>query len=151
MKSDKLPEKILIIRPNITVQSAETHISLGLMNGFLEHNLNCKIIGNIQDINYANQRTLVIDDFCNYKSEIDLKHSKWIAKKGTIIDLWVNWPICKDSQFYQFHKKIILKNLDLFKIIYGRGNLIQWLILKKLQIENIIQFLMLHPLPNKIF
>ena len=31
------PEKIYIIRPNIDVQSAESHISLGLMNGFLEN------------------------------------------------------------------------------------------------------------------
>lgn len=119
MKINKLPEKIFIIRPNIAVQSAETHISLGLMNGFLDLNYNCKIIENIKDINFENQRILIIDDLCNYKSEFDLKYAKSLSKKGIIIALWVHWPIFEDSKFYQFHKKIILENLDVFKIIYG--------------------------------
>ena len=115
----KLPEKVFIIRPNISVQSAESHISLGLMNGFLDLDLNCEIIENIKDITYGNQRILIIDDLCNYKSDIDLKHAKRLSRKGIVIALWVHWPIFEDSKFYEFHKKLILNNLDAFQIIYG--------------------------------
>tara|TARA_B100000242_G_scaffold223288_1_gene164058 strand:+ start:1149 stop:2231 length:1083 start_codon:yes stop_codon:yes gene_type:complete len=113
------PEKIFIIRPNIDVQSAESHISLGLMNGFLELNLNCKIIDNIKKINDGNEKTLIIDDLSNYKSESVLNHAKFLSRKGLIIALWVHWPIYKDSKFYEFHKKLIINNLNWFQIIYG--------------------------------
>ena len=44
----KKPSKIYIIRPNIKVQAAESHISLGLMNGFLEIDIDCQIISGIK-------------------------------------------------------------------------------------------------------
>ena len=114
-----LPEKIYIIRPNISVQSAESHISLGLMNGFLDLNLNCKILDNIKEITDGNERTLIIDDLSNYKSELDLSHAKFLSKKGLIIALWVHWPIYEDSKFYEFHKKLIINHLNSFQILYG--------------------------------
>lgn len=113
------PEKIYIIRPNIDVQSAESHISLGLMNGFLELNLNCKIIDNIKKINDGNEKIFIIDDLSNYKSKSVLNHAKFLSKKGLIIALWVHWPIYNDSKFYEFHKKLIINDLNSFQIIYG--------------------------------
>ena len=98
-----LPDKIFIIRPNISVQSAESHISLGLKEGFIDLNLNCKIVDNIKNIIDGNFRTLIIDDLCNYKSNFDLKHAKFLSKKGIVIALWVHWPISEDSKFYEFH------------------------------------------------
>lgn len=118
-----LPDKIFIIRPNISVQSAESHISLGLKEGFIDLNLNCKIVDNIKNIIDGNFRTLIIDDLCNYKSNFDLKHAKFLSKKGIVIALWVHWPISEDSKFYEFHNELILNHLSTFQIIYGEREL----------------------------
>ena len=70
----KKPSKIYIIRPNIKVQSAESHISLGLMNGFLELDINCQIISEIKFLPKKRENILIIDDLSNYRSEKDINN-----------------------------------------------------------------------------
>ena len=96
----KKPSKIYIIRPNIKVQAAESHISLGLMNGFLEIDLDCQIISGIKFLPKNRKNILIIDDLANYRSENDIKNISKISKEGAVVALWVHWPILKSAKYF---------------------------------------------------
>ena len=119
MSTLKKPSKIFIIRPNIKVQAAESHISLGLMNGFLELDIDCKIISGINFLPKDRKNILIIDDLANYRSESDIKKISKISKEGAIVALWVHWPILRNSKYFDLHNLLIRKYLNLFEILYG--------------------------------
>ncbi len=118
MKNLSLPSKIYIVRPNLKVQAAESHISNGLRDGFLEQNLNCEIINSLELIKQE-ENILIIDDLANYRSERNISCAEKLSQKGIVIALWVYWPILKESKYYSLHNKLISKHLNIFKIIYG--------------------------------
>ena len=118
MKNLKKPSKIYIIRPNIKVQAAESHISIGLMNGFLELDIDCQIISGIKFLPRKRKNILIIDDLANYKSEKDIKNISKISKEGAVVALWVHWPL-QNSKYFDLHNLLIRKYLNLFEIIYG--------------------------------
>tara|TARA_Y100000589_G_scaffold176803_1_gene167630 strand:+ start:1431 stop:2528 length:1098 start_codon:yes stop_codon:yes gene_type:complete len=122
MKNLTLPSKIYIIRPNLKVQAAESHISNGLKDGFLDLKFNCKIINSLELIK-EEENILIIDDLANYRSERNISYAKKLYEKGIIIALWVYWPIPKESKYYQLHNKLIRKNLNIFRILYGEREL----------------------------
>tara|TARA_B100000242_G_scaffold217243_1_gene158732 strand:+ start:169 stop:1266 length:1098 start_codon:yes stop_codon:yes gene_type:complete len=115
----KKPSKIYIIRPNIKVQAAESHISLGLMNGFLEIDIDCQIISGIKFLPENRKNILIIDDLANYRSEEDIKTISNISKEGAVVALWVHWPILKSAKYFDLHNLLISKHLNLFEILYG--------------------------------
>ena len=119
MNNLKKPSKIYIIRPNIKVQAAESHISLGLMNGFLELDIDCQIISGTKFLPRKRKNILIIDDLANYRSEKDIKNISKISKEGAVVALWVHWPILKNSKYFALHNLLIRKYLNLFEIIYG--------------------------------
>ena len=119
MSNHKKPSKIYIIRPNLKVQAAESHISLGLMNGFLENDMDCQIISGIKFLPKKRDNILIIDDLANYRSEKDIYNISEISKEGAVIALWVHWPILRSSKYFDLHNLLITKYLNLFEILYG--------------------------------
>ena len=112
MSNLKKPSKIYIIRPNIKVQAAESHISLGLMNGFLELDMDCQIISEIKFLPRNKKNILIIDDLANYRSEKDINNISEISEKGAVVALWVHWPILKSSKYFDLHNLLIRKYLN---------------------------------------
>ena len=132
MNKLKIPKKVYIVRPHLTVQAAESHISKGLMDGFLELNINCKIIEGLQFLPEKNKNILIIDDLANYKSDFDINNALNLSKKGNVIALWVHWPILKESKYFNFHNKLITKHLEAFKILYGEREPLSMITFEKL-------------------
>ncbi len=119
MTNLKKPSKIYIVRPNIEVQAAESHISLGLMNGFLEIDTDCQIISGLEYLPKKRDNILIIDDLANYRSEHDIRNISQISKEGAVVALWVHWPILKNSKYFDLHNLLIKKYLHFFEILYG--------------------------------
>lgn len=119
MSKFKTPAKVYIVRSNLNVQAAESHISAGLQKGFLDLEINCSIVDKLDLINEEEKDILVIDDLANYRSQENIEKAYNLSNKGVIIALWVHWPIIKNSKYYLLQRSLIMKHLDIFKILYG--------------------------------
>jgi spore maturation protein CgeB len=119
MSKFKIPQKVYIVRSNLKVQAAESHISTGLMKGFLDLEIKCCIVDRLDLINEEEKDILVIDDLSNYRSEENIEKAYSLSKNGVIIALWVHWPILKNSKYFDLQESLIVKHLDIFKILYG--------------------------------